>query len=86
MICEARNTPSSRPSTTFAPEVRNVDEGVDEAGDELRLLEEPHEVVEADELDLEQRPAGEREVERRDGRDEEQHDVEDAGGDEEPVG
>ena len=63
-----------------------VDEGVDEAGDQLRLLEEPDEVVEADELDVEQRPSGQREVERRDGRDEEEDDVEHAGRDEEPRG
>ena len=40
-----------------------VDEGVDEALEEHRLLEELDEVVDADELDVEQRPPGQAEVE-----------------------
>src|SRR5690606_32672710 len=61
-----------------------VDECVPQRADEAGLADEGDEVLPADELRLEEGPAGEREVERRDGRDDEEDDVDQRPGDVEP--
>ena len=64
---------------------RSVDERVREPGYERRLVEELPVVVEPDELLVEQRPAGEAEVERDERRHQEEDGEDQSSGEEEPV-
>ncbi len=62
------------------------DQRVDHALNEERFAKELREIVEADELRVEQRPAGQREIERKDRRHEEQDAVDQARGNIERIG
>ena len=73
------------PDDLEAARDRGVDERVPHAVDERRLARELGEVVEADELDVEQRPAREAEPEREQRGQHEQHAEHERGGQVEPV-
>ncbi len=86
MIGPVRSTARSIPMTTLRPRVTDrVDERVRESRYQRRLLEELPVVVEPDELLVEQRPAGEAEVERDERRHEEEDGEDQSSGEEEPV-